>query len=80
MIDKLLGALIGPILTESRFLKKAPYCALLWDGTRWTNRNPAGSSARRCKKARKVLIGLGYELAHIKIVAKGFDLPAPGGG
>lgn len=77
MIEKIIAALLGAL----PLFKKKPYCLWLWaEAQRWENRNAAGSSARRCKKARKVLIGIGYEASHIIIMPKGFDPPAILGG
>jgi hypothetical protein len=79
MLKKLLALILKGVSLETP--KKAPYCVHVWDpqARKWTNQNKAGSSARRCKKARKVLIGLGYDPAYIVIMAKGFDPPPPKG-
>ena len=67
----IIGTLLGSILTGG-LLKAKPYC--IWvrpAGGLWAVRNPAGNSARRCKKAKKVLIDSGILPRDIMILPKG---------
>ena len=67
----IVGTLLGGLLSGGLF-KAKPYC--LWvkppNGI-WAVRNPAGNSARRCKKAKKVLIDSGLKAGDIIILPKG---------
>lgn len=70
-IITIVGPILGAILTGGLF-KAKPYC--LWahvPGGLWAVRNPAGNSARRCKKARKALILSGMPEKDIMILPKG---------
>lgn len=69
IVGTVLAALIGAGLFKGK-----KYC--LWvKRTAWLNTNPAGNSARNCKKARAVLIGDGWPESSIMILAKGITPP-----
>lgn len=73
MIEKIIAGLLAGL----PFLKAKPYCLYLWDPLlrSWKNQNPSGHSARRCKKARKVLLRLGCLPGDLVIMPKGIDPP-----
>jgi hypothetical protein len=67
----IVGTLLGTLLTGGLFKAKL-YC--IWTrkpGSVWVTRNASGNSARRCKKARKVLVDGGTAPGDIMILAKG---------
>ena len=66
----IIGTLLGGILTGGLF-KAKPYCLWVRINNKLENRNPQGNSARRCKKARKVLLDSGVAQRDIMILPKG---------
>jgi hypothetical protein len=74
ILDAVIKAILGPLIG----IKKSPYCLWLWNPQTviWENRNAAGSSARRCKKARKAIIKIGYPAHYLIILPKGTNPPA----
>lgn len=72
--------IIGPILAAlfaSTLFKKKPYCLWVRNAivTGWHNTNPAGNSARRCRKAAVMFIDAGVSSKDILIIAKGITPP-----
>lgn len=77
IIETLISAAVGAIFTGSLF-KTRPYC--LWikqTASSWILTNPAGNSARRCKKARAALEAQGWTRDKILILPKGTTPPPP---
>lgn len=77
---EILGPILAALLGAGLF-KKHPYC--LWfrrdPADKWVNSNPAGNSARRCRKARTALQAYGWTLDNLMILPKGIIPPAIGG-
>jgi len=75
MIPEIVGALLSAML-GSTFLKKHPYCIWIRKASgAWECPNPGGNSARRCRKAIKVLLDTGIPLQSIIILPKGVTPP-----
>ena len=66
----IVGTILGGVLSGGLF-KAKPYCLWVKVNGKYENRNPAGHSARRCKKARKALLDSGISLHDIMILPKG---------
>jgi hypothetical protein len=84
MIEKIIALLLPGLIP-----KKAPYCLWVLEVIAsspgavikpfWSNRNPSGSSARRCGKAAKQYVDKGVPLGSIMILPKGILPPTVGG-
>ncbi len=79
---EIAGAILAAMLTSSLF-KAKPYC--LWQREWktvagalvgiWANTNPAGNSARRCRKAAAVYLDCGVKADDLVILPKGIAPP-----
>jgi hypothetical protein len=71
MIKDIVGLLLAPVLG----IKKPKYCLWLWNPQSliWECQNPKGSSARRCKKAKKATVRIGYPSSYLEIFPLGFS-------
>ena len=68
-------SLLAPFL-PGLIPKAKLYCLWLLAGDKWICQNAAGSSARRCKKARNVFIRLGKNPDDLIILPKAISPPA----
>lgn len=69
-----IGAVLAAMLAGGLF-KAKPYCLWLREAGAWRVTNPAGNSARRCRKAAAEFLELGIEEKNILILAKGITPP-----